>query len=74
MMSDETKEKLIEYAKDHGLEIFFMCAGIGEGVRELAEHIAVKLKDLPPLKIYESEMDISDLVAEVDAKLDINKN
>ena len=64
MMSDETKEKLIEYAKDHGLEIFFMCAGIGEGVRELAEHIAVKLKDLPPLKIYESEMDISDLVSD----------
>lgn len=61
MMSDETKSRLEKYAKDHGLEIFFMCAGIGEGVRELAEHIAVMLKDLPPLKVYESEMDINEI-------------
>ena len=64
MMSDETKEKLENYAKENGLEIFFMCAGIGEGVKELAEHIATKLRDLPPLKIYESELDISELVTD----------
>ena len=60
MMSDETKEKLTKYAADNGLEIFFMCAGIGEGVRELAEYIAVQLKDLPPLKIYEAEVDVAE--------------
>ena len=64
MMSDETKEKLTEYAADNGLEIFFMCAGIGEGVRELAEYIAVRLRDLPPLKVYESELDIAELVSD----------
>lgn len=65
MMSDETKERLEEYAKKNGLEIFFMCAGIGEGVRELAEHISVMLKDLPPLKVYESELDINELNEEI---------
>ncbi len=64
MMSDEVKEKLTKYAEDNGLEIFFMCAGIGEGVRELAEYIAVKLKDLPPLKVYESELDLAELVSD----------
>lgn len=61
MMSDETKEKLEAYAKENGLPIFFMCAGIGEGVRELAEEISVRLKDLPPLKIYEPEFDINEI-------------
>lgn len=61
MMSDETKEKLENYAKENGLPIFFMCAGIGEGVRELAEEIAVMLKDLPPLKVYEPEFDINEI-------------
>ncbi len=60
MMSDETKEKLTKYAADNGLEIFFMCAGIGEGVRELAEYIAAQLKELPPLKIYEAEVDVAE--------------
>lgn len=59
MMSDETKESLQKYADDNGMPIFFLCAGIGEGVRELAEEIAVKLRELPPLKVYESEMDVN---------------
>ncbi|MBR5528385.1 MAG: Obg family GTPase CgtA, partial [Clostridia bacterium] len=59
MMSDETKEKLQNYADKNGLPIFFMCAGIGEGVRELADEISVRLKKLPPLKIYEAEIDIT---------------
>lgn len=61
MMSDETKKKLEIYAKEHDIKIFFMCAGIGEGVRELAEEISVMLKDLPPLKIFEPEFDINDI-------------
>lgn len=59
MMSDETKERLQKYADESGMPIFFLCAGIGEGVRELAEEIAVKLRELPPLKVYESELDIN---------------
>ncbi len=61
MMNDETKERLTAYAKEHGHKIFFMCAGIGEGVRELAEEIAVQLRELPPLKIFDSEININDV-------------
>ncbi len=65
MMSDETKKKLENYAQEMGLPIFFMCAGIGEGVRELAEKISLMLKDLPPLKIYESEMELGSVDDEI---------
>lgn len=57
MMSDDTKQRLEAYAQTRGIPIFFLCAGIGEGVWELAEALAGALKTLPPLKIYEPELD-----------------
>lgn len=75
MMSDETREKLENYAKENGLPIFFMCAGIGEGVRELAEEIAVRLKELPPLKIYEAEVDITSIEDDIPSEeISITRN
>ena len=65
MMSDENKKRLQKYADEKNLEIFFMCAGIGEGVRELSEAIAARLKTLPPLKVFEPELDISDIKDEL---------
>ena len=55
MMSEENKEKLENFAKEQNIPIVFMCAGIGEGTDELKELISVKLRDLPPLKIYEAD-------------------
>ena len=55
MMSEENKEKLENFAKEQNIPIVFMCAGIGEGTEELKELISVKLRDLPPLKIYEAD-------------------
>ena len=60
MMSDENKEKLEKYAKDNDIPIVFMCAGIGEGTDELKELISVKLRDLPPLKIYEADFEVEE--------------
>lgn len=60
MTSDETKARLRKYADDNGIPIVFMCAAIGEGTDELKELISVKLKDLPPLKVYEPEIVIDD--------------
>lgn len=75
MMTDETKERLEKYAASKELPIFFMCAGIGEGVRELAEHISVMLKDLPPLKIYEAEVDITAKEEEIpNEEITVTKN
>ena len=60
MMSDDTKSRLLEYAKKNNTDILFMCAAINDGVCELAELIAQKLKDLPPIKVYETEQVIPD--------------
>ncbi len=58
MTSDETKQRLQKFADDNGIPIVFMCAGIGEGTDELKELIAVKLRELPEIKVFESELDV----------------
>lgn len=60
MMTDETKERLIAFAKEQNWDIVFLAAAIGMGTEELCEKIAVKLRELPPIKVYESEMDYND--------------
>ena len=56
MTEEATKERLAEYAKAHGWDIIFICAAIAEGTDELSEMIAEKLAELPPLRVYESEV------------------
>ncbi len=58
MASVENKEKLEKYAKENGIPVVFMCAAIGEGTDELKELISRELVNLPPLKIYEPEIEL----------------
>ncbi len=60
MMDEENKQKLEDFAKQNDIPIVFMCAGIGEGTDELKELISQRLKDLPPLKVYSSEIVVED--------------
>ncbi len=60
MMSDETRDKLIEFAKQQGCEIVFIAAAIAHGTDELCEMIAKKLRELPPIKIYSPEFTLED--------------
>lgn len=60
MMSDETRDKLIDFAKQQGCEIVFIAAAIAHGTDELCELIAKKLKELPPIKIYTPEFTLED--------------
>lgn len=60
MMSDETKEKLEAYAAENGWDIYFIAAAIAHGTDELCEAIAKKLKELPPIKVYSSEVSEAD--------------
>ena len=68
MTDDAVKEKLQKYADDNGIPIVFMCAAIGEGTDELKELIAKELVDLPPLVVYEAEMDVNEPVFEENAE------
>lgn len=60
MMQDETRDRLIEFAKEQGCEIVFIAAAIAHGTEELCEMIAKKLKELPPIKVYSPEFTLED--------------
>lgn len=64
MTDDETKAKLQKYADDNDIPIIFMCAAIGEGTDELKELISKQLVGLPPLTVYEPEVNLDEPVFE----------
>ena len=64
MMDEDTKKKLQKYADDNNIPIVFMCAAIGEGTDELKELVSRELVDLPPLTIYEPEVNLDEPVFE----------
>lgn len=64
MSDDEVKMRLQKYADDNNIPIVFMCAAIGEGTDELKELISKELAHLPPLYVYEPEIDLE--VPEID--------
>ena len=51
-----------EYVKNNGWDLIFVSAVTGENLRELVRLVAEKLRDLPPLTIYESEYTPDDIV------------
>lgn len=72
MTDDDTKEKLQKYADDNNIPIVFMCAAIGEGTDELKELISRELLDLPPLTVYEPEVNLDVPIFEnVDTEISI---
>ncbi len=74
MMSDETKEKLIEFANKQGCEIVFIAAAIAHGTDELCELIAKKLRELPPIKIYTPEYCVEDEIEDDASSSEITIN
>jgi GTP-binding protein len=44
-----------EFAEVRGCEVIYVCAPIGEGLKEMVNKTFDALKDLPPIKIYEAE-------------------
>lgn len=71
MMSDETKSRLEEFAKNHGCDIVFIAAAIAHGTDELCEKIAQKLRELPPIKVFSPEYTIEDDLSDIDAESEI---
>ncbi len=45
-----------EFVRDSGRELLYISAATGEGVKDMISLVAEKLRDLPPLRIYESEL------------------
>ena len=45
------------FVAEHGWELFFVSAATGENLAELVRHVAKRLADLPPITVFESELD-----------------
>ena len=43
------------FIKENGWELRYVSAVTGEGIEEMIDHVAKRLADLPPMKIYEGE-------------------
>ena len=43
------------FVKENGWELRYVSAVTGEGIDEMIDHVAKRLADLPPMKIYEGE-------------------
>lgn len=61
---DALDEELVDveafkrFVEENGWELFFVSAATGENMKELVQHVAHRLADLPPLTIFESELDV----------------
>ena len=49
-----------KFVKKQGYELFYVSAVTGEGIDELVKRTAERLKELPPMKVYEREYDPED--------------
>ena len=50
------------YVKENGWECIYVSAVTGDNLRELVKLVAERLRDLPPLTIYESEYTAEDVI------------
>jgi GTP-binding protein len=63
---DALDEELVDveafraFVAENGWELFFISAATGENVKELVQHVARRLADLPPLTVFESELDVTE--------------
>lgn len=61
LLDDELKstgdcKDLLDRAKELGYKVVFISCATQEGVKDLIHNIGEMLKDLPPIKVYESEI------------------
>lgn len=49
-----------KFVKQNGWELFYVSAATGEGLNELVQYTAKKLEELPPMKVYERELEPED--------------
>ncbi len=62
---DAIDEELVDtaafksFVEQNGWELFFVSAATGENLKELVQHVARRLSELPPLTIFETELDVA---------------
>ncbi len=64
---EENSDKLRElenYVRACGYELMYISAATGQGIRDMVLHVWDRLQDLPPIRVYESELTEDDVVAD----------
>ena len=64
MAEEQQINEFKEYVENLGLEFFTICAPISEGTKELINHVAKRLEQLPPIIKYEVE-ELPEVVVDV---------
>ena len=68
MESDEVKE-LVETVRSLGRELIFVSAVTGEGLEDLVSAAKRRLQELPPLTVYETDLDAEDEIVADEAAI-----
>lgn len=61
---EETLERIKAYAEENGYSLYLISAATREGVQELLNGISASLRELPPVKVYESEEPAEEIAPE----------
>lgn len=64
LVPDADTSRLEAFAAENGWELLYISAATGKNLDLLVETVANRLRDLPPLTIFESELTDEDLVVE----------
>ena len=56
----EKKDEFLSYLKERGVKCFEISAATGQGLTPLMQYVEAKVKDLPPVPVFESELTYGD--------------
>ncbi len=56
----EQKDEFLSYLKERGVKCFEISAATGQGLTPLMQYVEAKVKDLPPVPVFESELTYGD--------------
>lgn len=54
------KDEFLSYLKERGVKCFEISAATGQGLTPLMQYVEAKVKDLPPVPVFESELTYGD--------------
>lgn len=68
VQDEDAYKSFLNYARDKGYEVFEISAATNKGVSELMKRVYEELSKLPPITVFEPEMEIEEDIIEDDGK------
>ncbi|MBQ9098641.1 MAG: GTPase ObgE [Clostridia bacterium] len=70
--ADALDEELVDvkafeaYVRENGWELMYVSAATGDNLKELVTTVAKRLADLPPVTVFETELNVEEEIEEID--------